>query len=79
MTNTFLNYALIYGHFGFATMGVYGAAIATNIAAGVQLAVNLAFAYGKKLPAGASAARDGRTRPRLCQALYQDGAARGVQ
>jgi putative MATE family efflux protein len=53
VTNTLLNYALIYGHFGFAAMGVYGAAVATNIAAGVQLAVNLAFAYGKKLPAGA--------------------------
>ena len=51
--NTLLNYAFIYGHFGFTAMGVYGAAVATNIAAGVQLAINLAFAYGKKLPAGA--------------------------
>ncbi len=54
VTNTVLNYAFIYGHFGFARMGVYGAAVATNIAAVVQLVVNLAFAYGKKLPAGAT-------------------------
>ncbi len=53
-TNTLLNYTLIYGHFGFAPMGVYGAAIATNISAALQLVITLAFAYGKKLPAGAS-------------------------
>lgn len=52
--NTVLNYAMIYGHFGFPAMGVYGAAVATDIAAVVQLAVNLAFAYGKRLPAGAT-------------------------
>ena len=52
--NTLLNYAMIYGHFGFAAMGVNGAAVATNIAAVVQLLVNLAFAYGKRLPAGAT-------------------------
>ena len=54
LTNTLLNYAFIYGHFGFPAVGVYGAAVATDIAAGVQLAVNLAFAYGKRLPAGAT-------------------------
>jgi putative MATE family efflux protein len=53
-TNTLLNYALIYGHFGFPAMGVYGAAVATNIASAVQLVVNLAFAYGLHLPAGAT-------------------------
>ncbi len=52
--NTFLNYVLIFGHFGMPKLGVFGAAIATNIAAGVQLIVNLAFAYGKHLPAGAT-------------------------
>ncbi len=52
--NTFLNYVLIFGHFGMPRLGVFGAAIATNIAAGVQLIVNLAFAYGKRLPAGAT-------------------------
>lgn len=52
--NTFLNYVLIFGHFGMPKLGVFGAAIATNIAAGVQLVVNLAFAYGKHLPAGAT-------------------------
>ena len=54
VTNTVLNYGMIYGHFGFTAMGVYGAAVATDIAALVQLAVNLAFAYGKRLPAGAT-------------------------
>jgi putative MATE family efflux protein len=52
--NTALNYVLIYGHLGFPAMGVYGAAIATDIAAGIQLAIVLAFAYGKHLPAGAT-------------------------
>lgn len=54
VTNTILNYLFIYGHLGFTAMGVYGAAIATDIAAGVQLLVNLIFAYGKHLPAGAT-------------------------
>jgi len=53
-TNTVLNYGMIYGHFGLPAMGVYGAAVATDIAAMVQLVVNLAFAYGKRLPAGAT-------------------------
>jgi putative MATE family efflux protein len=52
--NTALNYVMIYGHLGFPAMGVYGAAIATDIAAGIQLAIVLAFAYGKRLPAGAT-------------------------
>ena len=52
--NTLLNYAFIYGHLGFAPMGVYGAALATVIAAGVQLVINIACAYGKRLPVGAS-------------------------
>jgi len=54
IANTILNYIFIYGHLGFPAMGAYGAAIATDIAAGVQLLVNLIFAYGKKLPAGAT-------------------------
>ncbi|MCE5344319.1 MAG: MATE family efflux transporter [Eubacteriales bacterium] len=54
LVNTVLNYVFIFGHLGSPAMGAYGAAIATNIAAGVQLAINLAFAYGKRLPAGAT-------------------------
>jgi putative MATE family efflux protein len=54
IVNTTLNYLFIFGHLGFPAMGVFGAAIATDIAAGVQLAVNLAYAYGKHLPAGAT-------------------------
>jgi len=51
--NTFLNYTLIYGHFGLPRMGVRGAGLATSISAGVTLALTLALAYGKHLPAGA--------------------------
>lgn len=54
LTNTVLNYAMIYGHFGFPAMGVDGAAIATVVSGVVSLLVNLCFAYGKRLPAGAS-------------------------
>jgi putative MATE family efflux protein len=54
VVNTALNYVFIFGHLGFAAMGAHGAAIATVIASGVQLAINLAFAYGMRLPAGAT-------------------------
>lgn len=53
VTNTFLNYCLIHGHFGMPAMGVEGAALATMIAAGVSMTINISFAYGKRLPAGA--------------------------
>lgn len=52
--NTCFNYVLIYGKLGFPALGVQGAAIATVLSQGVALLINLAFAYGKKLPAGAS-------------------------
>ncbi|MDD3212386.1 MAG: MATE family efflux transporter [Eubacteriales bacterium] len=52
--NTVLNYLLIFGQFGFPKLGVLGAAIATDIAAALQLGINLLFAYGKHLPAGAT-------------------------
>lgn len=53
LTNTVFNYALIYGKFGFPSMGVEGAAIATALSYAVILVINLAFAYGRRLPAGA--------------------------
>ncbi len=53
LTNTVFNYVMIYGKLGFPALGVEGAAIATVLSSGVTLAINLAFAYGKKLPAGA--------------------------
>ena len=37
VTNTFLNYCLIYGHFGMPAMGVKGAAIATLIARFIEV------------------------------------------
>jgi len=43
VTNLTLNYALIFGHFGFPAMGVRGAAIATVIARAAELSVALYF------------------------------------
>lgn len=53
LTNTAFNYMLIYGKLGFPALGVEGAAIATVLSSGVTLVINLGFAYGKRLPAGA--------------------------
>lgn len=51
--NTLLNYVLIFGKWGMPKMGVEGAALATVISAFVSMCLNLAFAYGLRLPAGA--------------------------
>lgn len=51
--NSFFNWVFIYGHFGVPAMGVEGAAIATVMSAAVSMGMNMAFAYGKRLPAGA--------------------------
>lgn len=51
--NTFLNYSLIYGHFGMPQMGVRGAGLATSISAGVTLALTIGITYGRHLPAAA--------------------------
>ncbi|MDD3335841.1 MAG: MATE family efflux transporter [Eubacteriales bacterium] len=51
--NTVMNYALIFGKLGFPAMGVEGAALATVLSAFVTMAINIGFAYGKHLPAGA--------------------------
>lgn len=53
VTNTVLNYAMIFGHFGMPAMGVEGAAVATVISAGISMLINVSVAYIKKLPAGA--------------------------
>ena len=53
VVNTALCYVLIYGRLGFPAMGVDGAAVATVISTFLSLMINIAFAYGKKLPAGA--------------------------
>ena len=51
--NTIFNYMLIFGHGPFPAMGVEGAALATTLSACVTMLINIAFAYGKRLPAGA--------------------------
>ena len=50
VTNTFCNYALIYGNYGAPALGVKGAAIATVVASAVSLAINAGYTYWKKQP-----------------------------
>ncbi|MBR3505160.1 MAG: MATE family efflux transporter [Clostridia bacterium] len=45
MVNLALNYALIFGHFGFPAMGVRGAALATVISRFVELAIIATYAH----------------------------------
>ncbi|MFA9477497.1 MATE family efflux transporter [Phycisphaerales bacterium AB-hyl4] len=49
--NVIANYALIFGNFGFPAMGIGGAAWATNLAAGLQLLIMLAWMLRPKLAA----------------------------
>lgn len=44
-TNTFLNYCLIFGNFGFPELGVQGAAIATIIARMIEMSIYLVILY----------------------------------
>lgn len=53
LVNVVLNYTFIYGHFGFAAMGVSGAAIATVIARLVECSLILTIVYKVKGPAAA--------------------------
>jgi len=48
--NTFLNYCLILGHFGFPAMGVKGAAIATLISRFVEAGLIVLISHLKKYP-----------------------------
>lgn len=45
MTNTFLNYVFIFGHFGFTAMGVEGAALATVIARFIEVVLIITIVY----------------------------------
>lgn len=46
LVNGFLNWILIFGHFGFKPMGVVGAAIATSIARFIEMLFVLVYSYG---------------------------------
>lgn len=48
VVNILLNYALIYGHWGFPALGVAGAAWATLFARAVQMMIVLLWVYGRK-------------------------------
>lgn len=61
LTNTFLNYCLIFGNFGFPRLGVRGGAIATVIATAVELTLVVAGGYIGKF---ATAARLSELVPR---------------
>lgn len=50
LTNMVLNWVLIYGHFGMPAMGVQGAALATVIAAAVNVTVILVLAKAQHYP-----------------------------
>jgi len=50
IVNTFLNYILIFGNFGFSEMGVSGAALATTIARLVEFLILISIIYYKKFP-----------------------------
>lgn len=54
LTNVVLNYAMIFGHFGFPAMGVEGAALATVIASTTSLAINVITSYRFRLPSAFS-------------------------
>lgn len=47
-TNTFLNYVFIFGNFGAPKLGVTGAALATAIARGLELALTLYVVFGRR-------------------------------
>ena len=48
LTNTFLNYVLIFGKFGAPALGVQGAAIATSIARFIEMSLILYMVFGRK-------------------------------
>ncbi len=51
ISNTVLNYLLIFGNFGFPKMGVEGAAIGTLVARLLEMSIIVSITYIRKLPA----------------------------
>ncbi len=54
LSNVVLNYVLIFGRFGFPSLGVQGAAIATIVASFMSLMINTLVSYRKNLPSAFS-------------------------
>lgn len=50
VTNTFMNYVLIFGHFGAPALGVEGAALATLFARILEASIIILYIYGKRTP-----------------------------
>ena len=53
VTNAFLNYILIFGHFGAPRLGANGAAIATVISRFIEMVLIVSIVYYKKMPIAA--------------------------
>ncbi|MBM7614471.1 MATE family efflux transporter [Alkaliphilus hydrothermalis] len=49
LTNTLLNYLLIFGNFGFPQMGIQGAALATLVSRGLEIVFLLTVVYRQKM------------------------------
>lgn len=54
LTNTILNYGLIYGRLGLPAMGVCGAAYATVVSSGIGMCINVGMSYAKRLAPAAT-------------------------
>ncbi|MDQ1353417.1 MAG: hypothetical protein QG657_3723 [Acidobacteriota bacterium] len=54
LLNSSLNYILIFGHLGFPSLGVKGAALATLISRGVEMSIVIFHIYHKNSPASIS-------------------------
>ena len=54
ITNTVLNYGLIFGKFGLPTMGVRGSALGTSLCRGLECVTLLTLIYSRRMPIAAN-------------------------